>query len=122
MIRPPPRSTRTDTLFPYTTRFRSAEDAAMLDGEDDQHQHGADEEGGVDAQRQAFLEEAEIEEVDLPGADRRIGGEERVQHVAGGDAAADGQNRRQGEPGRTEERREGKEGGQTGRSRGLREQ
>src|SRR3546814_12981461 len=23
MIRPPPRSTRTDTLFPYTTRFRS---------------------------------------------------------------------------------------------------
>src|SRR3546814_4712348 len=24
MIRPPPRSTRTDTLFPYTTLFRSA--------------------------------------------------------------------------------------------------
>src|SRR3546814_13703485 len=24
MIRPPPRSTRTYTLFPYTTRFRSA--------------------------------------------------------------------------------------------------
>src|SRR3546814_16403576 len=27
MIRPPPRSTRTDTLFPYTTRFRSQADA-----------------------------------------------------------------------------------------------
>src|SRR3546814_10846684 len=27
MIRPPPRSTRTDTLFPYTTLFRSAGDA-----------------------------------------------------------------------------------------------
>src|SRR3546814_8592251 len=26
MIRRPPRSTRTDTLFPYTTRFRSALD------------------------------------------------------------------------------------------------
>src|SRR3546814_11232888 len=26
MIRRPPRSTRTDTLFPYTTRFRSFED------------------------------------------------------------------------------------------------
>src|SRR3546814_8232181 len=26
MIRPPPRSTRTDTLFPYTTLFRSAPD------------------------------------------------------------------------------------------------
>src|SRR3546814_8237318 len=25
MIRRPPRSTRTDTLFPYTTRFRSVE-------------------------------------------------------------------------------------------------
>src|SRR3546814_7744930 len=28
MIRRPPRSTRTDTLFPYTTLFRSSEDAA----------------------------------------------------------------------------------------------
>src|SRR3546814_19044915 len=27
MIRRPPRSTRTDTLFPYTTLFRSADDA-----------------------------------------------------------------------------------------------
>src|SRR3546814_3195149 len=27
MIRRPPRSTRTDTLFPYTTLFRSAADA-----------------------------------------------------------------------------------------------
>src|SRR3546814_4343598 len=27
MIRRPPRSTRTDTLFPYTTLFRSAPDA-----------------------------------------------------------------------------------------------
>src|SRR3546814_12379600 len=28
MIRRPPRSTRTDTLFPYTTRFRSPEGVA----------------------------------------------------------------------------------------------
>src|SRR3546814_7814930 len=28
MIRPPPRSTRTDTLFPYTTLFRSDVDDA----------------------------------------------------------------------------------------------
>src|SRR3546814_16396073 len=28
MIRRPPRSTRTDTLFPYTTLFRSKDDAA----------------------------------------------------------------------------------------------
>src|SRR3546814_4519400 len=35
MIRRPPRSTRTDTLFPYTTLFRSAGDA---DG-GDRHRH-----------------------------------------------------------------------------------
>src|SRR3546814_14696901 len=29
MIRRPPRSTRTDTLFPYTTLFRSAESRAV---------------------------------------------------------------------------------------------
>src|SRR3546814_12721043 len=29
MIRPPPRSTRTDTLFPYTTLFRSATAVAL---------------------------------------------------------------------------------------------
>src|SRR3546814_11353379 len=28
MVRRPPRSTRTDTLFPYATLFRSLEDAA----------------------------------------------------------------------------------------------
>src|SRR3546814_1784665 len=28
MIRPPPRSTRTDTLFPYTTPFRSSREDA----------------------------------------------------------------------------------------------
>src|SRR3546814_11712947 len=30
MIRRPPRSTRTDTLFPYTTLFRSEADAGAL--------------------------------------------------------------------------------------------
>src|SRR3546814_16992888 len=30
MIRRPPRSTRTDTLFPYTTLFRSAADRRFL--------------------------------------------------------------------------------------------
>src|SRR3546814_3162521 len=31
MIRLPPRSTRTDTLFPYTTLFRSVADLGRLD-------------------------------------------------------------------------------------------
>src|SRR3546814_20580833 len=30
MIRRPPRSTRTDTLFPYTTLFRSGQEAAAV--------------------------------------------------------------------------------------------
>src|SRR3546814_15202728 len=34
MIRRPPRSTRTDTLFPYTTRFRSWELAIRHDSAD----------------------------------------------------------------------------------------
>src|SRR3546814_5955216 len=34
MIRRPPRSTRTDTLFPYTTLFRS-----RIDAEDDEEVH-----------------------------------------------------------------------------------
>src|SRR3546814_7418900 len=32
MIRRPPRSTRTDKLFPYTTLFRSSEGSHGLDG------------------------------------------------------------------------------------------
>src|SRR3546814_9252858 len=32
MIRRPPRSTRTDTLFPYTTLFRSFERRATVEG------------------------------------------------------------------------------------------
>src|SRR3546814_3297673 len=33
MIRRPPRSTRTDTLFPYTTLFRSAASSVQAGGE-----------------------------------------------------------------------------------------
>src|SRR3546814_4094256 len=35
MIRPPPRSTRTDTLFPYTTLFRSLFGYPIFDSDDD---------------------------------------------------------------------------------------
>src|SRR3546814_15011501 len=39
MIRRPPRSTRTDTLFPYTTLFRSVRlaERALRKGPDEQH-------------------------------------------------------------------------------------
>src|SRR3546814_16975963 len=41
MIRPPPRSTRTDTLFPYTTLFRAAEAAGRVRTERAQRQRRA---------------------------------------------------------------------------------
>src|SRR3546814_145249 len=40
MIRRPPRSTRTDTLFPYTTLFRSEVDPAEAHGERQGHEAG----------------------------------------------------------------------------------
>src|SRR3546814_5658007 len=39
MIRRPPRSTRTDTLFPYTTLFRSPGAAACAAGAGADHDH-----------------------------------------------------------------------------------
>src|SRR3546814_5507514 len=41
MIRRPPRSTRTDTLFPYTTLFRSLADAAQAGEDEGMRQAGA---------------------------------------------------------------------------------
>src|SRR3546814_3998445 len=41
MVRQPPRSTRTDTLFPYTTLFRSqGVDQAFINATDEVKQHG----------------------------------------------------------------------------------
>src|SRR3546814_7130067 len=42
MIRRPPRSTRTDTLFPYTTLFRSHHFAARPGADQDREQTGKD--------------------------------------------------------------------------------
>src|SRR3546814_3778407 len=54
MIRRPPRSTRTDTLFPYTTLFRSGALEQALRGVDraGEHENGVDaDEAGVDDAR-----------------------------------------------------------------------
>src|SRR3546814_17627147 len=47
MIRRPPRSTRTDTLFPYTTLFRSGRsgDRQGLSGDDERRARHRDDEG-----------------------------------------------------------------------------
>src|SRR3546814_15031392 len=62
MIRRPPRSTRTDTLFPYTTLFRSGDDhqcaVAFEQGQGEQQQQAAEDVVGErDRQRQQQAEQ-----------------------------------------------------------------
>src|SRR3546814_20081441 len=113
MIRRPPRSTRTDTLFPYTTLFRSPP-ARVL-----QEQHDRaflSERSGprlVHVRvRQPGAQDAVAER--LPAYTRRLlepahGGSQRALHGFARPAEGRGQ--------RSEERRVGKEGVSTGRSR-----
>src|SRR3546814_8433355 len=56
MIRRPPRSTRTDTLFPYTTLFRSG----LPDGQWNHHQaddHGEDDDCEAKAVEQQHVQQ-----------------------------------------------------------------
>src|SRR3546814_17061776 len=74
MIRRPPRSTRTDTLFPYTTLFRSPRRLPRTDGADD----AEIEREGHRARDHAEIEDAgQIDEARLdhrrPGGDPGIG-------------------------------------------------
>src|SRR3546814_4036668 len=71
MIRRPPRSTRTDTLFPYTTLFRSAGRVAEVQG------HGL----AIDGNALAIDRDLEILPVDTRGPVR--GRVERLTKLAG---------------------------------------
>src|SRR3546814_15662158 len=57
MIRRPPRSTRTDTLFPYTTLFRSAFLVAALDEAFDRHAGVAHRRGDLGENADAVLDD-----------------------------------------------------------------
>src|SRR3546814_4606718 len=50
MIRRPPRSTRTDTLFPYTTLFRSSDADDGAESEDDAHYNSDEDDDSVPGQ------------------------------------------------------------------------
>src|SRR3546814_1093815 len=54
MIRRPPRSTRTDTLFPYTTLFRSDQDAEIHHPRSSDRQQRPQEGRGLGAQMAAL--------------------------------------------------------------------
>src|SRR3546814_16947948 len=103
MLRRPPRSTRTDTLFPYTTLFRSHEIfSANLDRLDDlQSQHEAAKEALTAASESLTAITADREQL----ADQLEAGRTKVVEAK---AALDK---------RSEERRVGKECVSTCRSR-----
>src|SRR3546814_12467536 len=113
MIRRPPRSTRTDTLFPYTTLFRSVVHPAhhlaarpVVFG----NAYGVFELGCVGAECMGADGRAGYR---VPGAGRMVIGGGGVQRYSspGSNFVADGQQ------GRSEERRVGKECVSTCRSR-----
>src|SRR3546814_20280856 len=68
MIRRPPRSTRTDTLFPYTTLFRSLDGAIALNGV------------AVSLNRQAF-EWGRRAALDLPAVQAVAQGDRPPHHI-----------------------------------------
>src|SRR3546814_9795845 len=91
MIRRPPRSTRTDTLFPYTTLCRSAAgaggadalDRARVDGLDRLGEQLGDDTQVVDEQRHDAGEGAEAD-----GGDEEDGEHQLVDGAAGVHQAA----------------------------------
>src|SRR3546814_2510001 len=72
MIRPPPRSTRTDTLFPYTTLFRS------LAADHDMREPGREPVAGIVAHRPLFGGDAQCIG-DAPGGALVVGGKRRSE-------------------------------------------
>src|SRR3546814_13484406 len=147
MIRRPPRSTRTDTLFPYTTLFRSAErlDHVPVHGQSQQHLQrwpgNVKEEADLLAAAgvaQVLGQQHEVVVMHPDGVgflqeELQAVGEERVDALVAGPGAlgelgkvepvgTQRPERRVGEAAvaRSEERRGGKECGCTCRSRGWR--
>src|SRR3546814_18985516 len=136
MLRRPPRSTRTDTLFPYTTRFRSLDRRGARRARNERNEDDAERQGrqrDVGEERAEALEGAAValhrqklklhrDDVDQDIAeheDRHGEADDREQHdeaveEAAGFTRGDGAERHSD---RTEERRVGKEGVRTGRYR-----
>src|SRR3546814_12914830 len=106
MIRRPPRSTRTDTLFPYTTLFRSHQhrrDARLVHLDRRADAAAAVRPRGAARRRTRLLR---------PGDER-----DRAQYRAARRAAARDRDEQHRLAVRSEGRREGKECGMTGRTR-----
>src|SRR3546814_13965186 len=77
MIRRPPRSTRTDTLFPYTTLFRSDRTGGV-------DLHAVERDAGVDALRRQRQRAVAAVPGQAPLRDQRRGGIVAVLQAAAG--------------------------------------
>src|SRR3546814_12801161 len=119
MIRRPPRSTRTDTLFPYTTLFRSDQADA-----DQKQQRGCDIDRHI---MQAGLDPDDagtVQHQPVGRGEQHLEKDEKIEDVAGQERTVDAHQAEQEqcmEPGprsvRSETRRVGKEWARTCRSR-----
>src|SRR3546814_15578928 len=122
MIRRPPRSTRTDTLFPYTTLFRSQGKRALRAGEVIRSEPVFAHDNRVGGNAADLLDEACEVERDLRIARLPIGsgGGDRLRfaELVDFDHPGDEAPARTPPDDRSEESRVGKEGGSTCRSRG----
>src|SRR3546814_4419414 len=86
MIRRPPRSTRTDTLLPYTTLFRSGRlaevQAAVVPGAVARHRLHVEVAVGGGAPVDLQLAEAELLPL-FPGGEVHVGTRDRALHLVG---------------------------------------
>src|SRR3546814_9903617 len=84
MIRRPPRSTRTDTLFPYTTLFRSLVGARQPEYRQDETEGGEPSHGGIGRRgRLRTFTRRRREAVGEEMKAQRVGSAEAARHHAG---------------------------------------
>src|SRR3546814_8782746 len=89
MVRRPPRSTRTDTLFPYTTLFRSAQEKGLgvapllRSGRGVGVRARSELRGEIHADRARFVDEAgQVVEVDAADDARGVGDVRSEEHTS----------------------------------------
>src|SRR3546814_16794302 len=122
MIRRPPRSTRTDTLLPYTTLFRSlgGDDADPAEQGQQHRELEGDAEGEDQGhhQRQVFADPGFHLDRNAVGSAGRLEAAEEAKHHRRDAEIDETRAEREHDRSRTEGSRGGKEGVRKGRSRG----
>src|SRR3546814_20008525 len=95
MIRRPPRSTRTDTLFPYTTLFRSIRDEC---GTGDANADIVDADRDCQFRQPRRVQTREPREEQVAAGDDENTGEQRARNTLPGDQTAGAHHAEPGQP------------------------